>query len=284
MDFERIIGGIEKLLYRIIIEIILLPITIKRLFSNTKNCYTIVEREENIPQEEGRYLTITSPVKLAMILTIVTLFALQQSNSIDETMGEMEVTAVADSTATVTDSSIIATDSTVADTSAVTVAEDVVENEEERVNYFIESITASLNKLNLVEQSLLIFLGANFDAILLALLVGRIRKQIFPGDAFRRSLFSMIYAKSYMAIPTLLMMFCVIFIPTTANNTDEAPLLTSEIIMLVGMLLYVWGVYLFLRATYRIMQQYIGEKKWWFRCLLLLLLIVLDFSWIFLLV
>ncbi len=284
MDFERIIGGIEKLLYRIIIEIILLPITIKRLFSNTKNCYTIVEREEDIPQEEGRYLTITSPVKLAMILTIVTLFALQKGNSIDETMGEAAITAVADTTKTITDSTIIAADSTVADTSAVVVAGDVMENEEQRVNYFIESITASLNELNLVEQSLLIFLGANFDAILLALLVGRIRKQIFPGDAFRRSLFSMIYAKSYMAIPTLLMMFCIIFIPTTPNNTDEAPFLTSEIIMLVGMLLYVWGVYLFLRATYRIMQQYIGEKKWWFRSLLLLLLIVIDFGWIFFMV
>lgn len=277
MDFERIIGGIEKLLYRIIIEIILLPITIKRLFSNTKNCYTIVEQEENIPQEEARYLNITSPVKLAIILTIVTLFALQQMTTIDETLGEASITAVEDSVATATNPT---TNTTLADTNAVSNAEQVIENEAERADYLIESITTSLSKLNLVEQSLLIFLIANFDAILLALILGRMRKQPFPGEVFRRSFFSMIYAKSYTSIPVLLMMLCAIFIPTAANNTDEMPLLTSEILLFIGLLLYLWGFYLFLRATYRILQQYIGDKKWWFKSLLLLCLVLLGYGWI----
>jgi hypothetical protein len=280
MDFERIIGGIEKLLYRIIIEMIMLPITIKRLFRNTKNCYTIVEREENIPQEEARYLNITSPVKLAIIIAIISLYALQQMNTIDETLGEATTTAVTDSTETATDSATIAADSTLVDTSAVTDAEQVIENEAERADYLIESITASLSKLNLVEQSLLIFLVANFDAILLALLLGRMKKQTFPGDVFRRSFFSMIYAKSYTSIPVLLMMLCAIFIPTAANNTDEMPLLTSEILLFIGLLLYLWGIYLFMRATYYILQQYIGEKKWWFKSFLLICLFLLGYGWI----
>lgn len=280
MDFERIIGGIEKLLYRIIIEIILLPITIKRLFRNTKNCYTIVEQEENIPQEEARYLNITSPVKLAIIIAIVSLYALQQMTTIDETLGEATITAVEDSVATAGNPAMAATDATQADTSAVSDTEQVIENETERANYLVESITESLSKLNLVEQSLLIFLVANFDAILLALILGRIRKQEFPGDVFRRSFFSMIYAKSYTSIPVLLMMLCAIFIPTAANNTDETPLLTSEILLFIGLLLYLWGIYLFVRATYHILQQYIGEKKWWFKSLLLLCLLVLGYGWI----
>jgi hypothetical protein len=279
MDFERIIGGIEKLLYRIIIEIILLPITLKRLFSNTKNCYSIVEQEENIPQEEGRYLNITSPVKLAMIITIVTLFALQQATTIDDTLGQTEITGVVDSATMVTDTTIIASDTLVDTNAVVETEEEIVENEANRANHLIESLIASLSKLNLVEQSLLIFLVSNLDAMLLALILGRIRKQIFPGDIFRRSFFSMVYAKSYLNLPTLLMMLCTIFIPTT--TTEESPLLTSEIILLIGILFFFWGSYLFLRATYRILQQYIGDKKWWVRYLLLLCLIVLDFGWIF---
>lgn len=284
MDFERIIGGIEKLLYRIIIEIILLPITIKRLFRNTKNCYSIVEQEENIPQEEARYLNITSPVKLAIIIAIVTLYALQQMTSIDETLGEATITAVEDSVATATNTVMAAADTTQTDTSAVSGTEQVIENEAERANYLVESITESLSKLNLVEQSLLIFLIANFDAILLALILGRMRKQPFPGDVFRRSFFSMIYAKSYTTVPTLLMMLCAIFIPTAANNTDEMPLLTSEILLSIGLLLYLWGIYLFVRATYHILQQYIGEKKWWFKALLLTCLVLVGYGWIFLMV
>lgn len=281
MDFERIIGGIEKLLYRIIIEVILFPITIKRLISNTKNCYKIVEQEENIPQEEGRYLTITSPVKLAIIIAIISLYALQQMTTIDDTLGEAGITAVADSVSTAADSTTIAGNAALAETSAGTEVEQVIENEEERAGYLIESMTASLGELNLVEQSLLIFLVANFDAILLALLLGRMRKQIFPGDIFRRSFFSLIYAKSYTSVPVLLMMLCAIFIPTAANNTDEMPLLTSEILLFIGLLLYLWGIYLFVRATYHILQQYIGEKKWWFKALLLTCLVLVGYGWIF---
>ena len=280
MDFERIIGGIEKLLYRIIIEIILLPITIKRLVSNTKNCYGIVEQEEAIPVEDNRYLHVTSPVKLAIIIAIITLFGLQQMEEIDDNLSKTETTQAVQSTQTSTDTTKMAVIASKKETGAVTGVKKKMDNEEARASYLFNSVAESLNKLNLVEQSLLIFLVANFDAILLALILGRMRKQPFPGEVFRRSFFSMIYAKSYTSIPVLLMMLCAIFIPTAANNTDEMPLLTSEILLFIGLLLYLWGFYLFLRATYRILQQYIGDKKWWFKSLLLLCLVVLGYGWI----
>lgn len=94
----------------------------------------------------------------------------------------------------------------------------------------------------------------------------------------------MIYAKSYTTVPALLILFCGIFIPGGADRTVDMSFLSSEILLLIGLLLYVFGIYLFVRATYHILQQYMGEKKGWFKLLLLICLVVFDYGWLVLLV
>lgn len=306
MNFEQIISSLEKLIYRIIIEIILLVVTIKKVLSNTKNSFKIVAEEESNP-EENRYQHMSSPVKFAIVIALTSVFAVQQMIKLDEKAAqshqhEVLITEPNASDTTQLIASGDSAESTAGSDSAVDMDNELVtsdmpvEDEDTddsnnnvhsstgRLTMLSNDILKAIEKLDIVEQSVFFFFYSNLDAILIALLLGRILKQNFPGPVFRSSMFSMIYAKCYITLPLLLMLIIMIFIPEATTGNENEPITMLDIIAFFSILLFIIGHYFFLKASYYILQQFIAEKKRWFKFSILVFALILDYSWILLLV
>lgn len=68
--FEKIIDSFEKLCVQIIIEVILVPITIYRLFRKSTRCYDYVVLEM-AKEESDRFKDFLSPIKLSVYTSVI---------------------------------------------------------------------------------------------------------------------------------------------------------------------------------------------------------------------
>ncbi|MGU3374814.1 hypothetical protein [Chryseobacterium sp. M5A1_1a] len=68
--FEKLIDSFEKLCLQIIIEILLVPVTIFKLFQNTHRCYDLSVHEME-KEETERFRDYLSPIKLSVYTSVI---------------------------------------------------------------------------------------------------------------------------------------------------------------------------------------------------------------------
>lgn len=68
--FEKLIDSFEKLCLQIIIEILLVPITIFKLFQDTRRCYDLSVHEME-KEETERFRDYLSPIKLSVYTSVI---------------------------------------------------------------------------------------------------------------------------------------------------------------------------------------------------------------------
>lgn len=302
MDFEKLIDSIESLLYSIIVEITLVVITIGKLFTRSKNCYTIVEAEEALENREDRYRRYSSPIKLGVLLSLATLVMINTSNDLDEAevdastasveavQPETNDAAMSDSTYDATASSgtesagntNISNDSVTVNTdlSITDHVKDSVANEESRIYNLLDQALVSFTKLKLYEQASIFFFVCNLNAIVIGLLLFRIRREPIPGKVFRTTFLSMVYARTYLTFPFLLMIAVIMLSPTTAFEADASGSSVYIIGLLIAMLLFIFGFYKYIRGALYIVKSVLSGASFLMMTGFFVLLILLDYWWI----
>ncbi|MDN3693675.1 hypothetical protein QWZ06_15935 [Chryseobacterium tructae] len=68
--FEKLIDSFEKLCLQIIIEILLVPVTIFKLFQNSRRCYDLSVHEME-KEETERFHDYLSPIKLSVYTSVI---------------------------------------------------------------------------------------------------------------------------------------------------------------------------------------------------------------------
>jgi hypothetical protein len=76
MEIEKLIDGFEKLCYRIMIEMILLPKTIWLLCKRSKNCFDLVVASYNKDTDDYEFPHLTSPIKMVIFYAAFNLWFL----------------------------------------------------------------------------------------------------------------------------------------------------------------------------------------------------------------
>lgn len=74
MEIEKLIDGFEKLCYRIMIEMILLPKTIWLLCKRSKNCFDLVVASYNKDTDDYEFPHLTSPIKMVIFYAAFSLW------------------------------------------------------------------------------------------------------------------------------------------------------------------------------------------------------------------
>lgn len=300
MDLEKLIDSIENLLYSIILEITLVVITVGKLFSRSKNCYTIVEAEEAIENREDRYRKYSSPIKLGVLLSLATLIMINTSNNLDEAeedtskasveaiQPEANSTATSDSTYDATDSSGIVSagdmntggDSVTANLS--TIDSDLTNwtDDESRVVNLLDQVLVSFAELKLYEQASIFFFVCNLNAIVIGILLFRMRREATPGKVFRTTFLSMVYARTFLTFPFLLMITVIMLSPTSAFEDNASGSSIYIIGLLITMLLFIFGFYKYIRGALSTVKSVLGGASFLMMTGFFVLLILLDYWWI----
>lgn len=300
MDFEKLLNSIESLLYLIIVEISLVFITVGKLFKHSKNCYAIVEAEEAIGDPNQQYRRYSSPIKLGVLIALATLFVINTAPEYTESESSEMASAnqVIDSARTSTQENIIqnsdrdTTKSEVTETSSDNTHAANTDNtnnskastKPKEVQVYgvgvFETLLNHFTELKIYEQAAIFFVICNMNAIIIALLLFKISNEPILGKVFRGSFLAMIYARVYMTVPFLLLMTTVMYSPDTAFDETNGSLIIQLIFMLL-LFLFAFGFYRYLSASLYIVKSTLGGISFFRLFGFLLLLILLDFWWIY---
>ncbi|WKS95765.1 hypothetical protein [Riemerella columbina] len=85
---EKIVDSFEKLCIRIIIDVILIPITIYKIFTKSSFCYDYTHQEMD-KEEDEQFTHYLSPIKLSVYTSVFVSFILMDLNKNQGIFGKL---------------------------------------------------------------------------------------------------------------------------------------------------------------------------------------------------